>query len=164
MAIKDEKKKTAEKEPTKRVEVPLAEEKPKAEVLPVEEKPKMEAKVPEAPPVEQIPSLAEIMESEDCSQSTAVKLREAFAALERERAFRAFARQRKDQAHFVCKAQRPSYWRIGREFGMAETVVFIDELTPEQLDELTKTDPVHMSVKKVMEHQVKESWKPKTGE
>lgn len=133
---------------------------PKAKVEPKKDEPKkvepaVKAKAkPEAKPEvadEPItPTVSSIMKAEDCSAGTAAKILEGVEALAREREFRAFAKKRKDQAHYVCSASRATgYYRIGRHFSMEPTVVFADELTEAQIVEIGMTDPVHMKVKKV---------------
>lgn len=101
-------------------------------------------------PALDVPTVETIMKAEDCSKPVAAKIQAGQEALLRERSFRDFAKKRKNVAHYVCSAKRPTgYWRVGRKFGTTEEVVFLDELTEEQVAEMEATDPAHMKVEKV---------------
>jgi hypothetical protein len=128
----------------------LVPEQPEMETVSPESDPQAEAETKEdvlVPGDPEVMTVQEIMVGEDCSESTAVKIHAGMVALARERSFREFAKRRKDGAHYLCIAKRPTgYWRIGRHFKATETIIFRDELTPKQITELESTDPVHMKV------------------
>ncbi len=105
---------------------------------------------PAGPEIPGVESVTEIMEAEGCSENTATKIRAGKLALAREKAFRGFAKKRKDQAHYLCTATRAhGYMRIGRRFELGETLIFADELTEAQREELESSLPEHLRVVKV---------------